>query len=98
VTVTISHCLTMLLDELREAGLANPLVERFTLAATWDDLCRLAGEATPEPVRAALGETPVAPSSERALAPPGAAQSNGGSSATHAGRREGCGDDGDNSD
>lgn len=68
--MTISHCLTMLLDELREAGLTNPLAERFTLAATWDDLCRLAGEERPELVCAALGEGLAAPrSADRTVKP-----------------------------
>lgn len=75
--MTISHCLTMLLDELREADIADPLAERFTLAATWDDLCRLAGEETPEPVRAALGAGLATPTSaDRASEPSTAARSN----------------------
>ena len=72
----IGHCLTMLLDELREAGVADPLAERFTLAATWDDLCRRAGEATPGPVRAALGEKiDTSRSADRASEPPTAERS-----------------------
>ncbi len=72
--MTISYCLTKLLDELREAGIANPLAERFTLAATWDDLCRLAGEETPEPVCATLGGGLATPgSADRAAEPPTAA-------------------------
>ncbi len=72
--MTIGHCLTMLLDELREAGIANPLTERFTLAATWDDLCRLAGEETPDSVGAALEEGFATPDqADLATEPPTAA-------------------------
>jgi hypothetical protein len=47
----IEQHMTLLVEELREAGLADPLAEIFTLAAVWDDLARLAGETPPPAVR-----------------------------------------------
>jgi hypothetical protein len=47
----IERHMTLLVEELREAGLADPLAETFTLAAVWDDLARLAGETPPPAVR-----------------------------------------------
>ena len=47
----IERHMTLLVEELREAGLADPLAEAFTLAALWDDLARLAGETPPPAVR-----------------------------------------------
>ncbi len=47
----IERHMTLLVEELREAGIADPLAETFTLAAIWDDLARLAGEPPPPAVR-----------------------------------------------
>ena len=47
----IERHMLLLVEELREAGLADPLAETFTLAAIWDDLARLAGETPPPAVR-----------------------------------------------
>jgi hypothetical protein len=50
----INHYLSLLTDELRAEGVADPLAHPFTLAALWDDLAALAGEAPPAPVRGYL--------------------------------------------
>lgn len=58
-TPTIGDLLAALVAELLEAegetGL-DPLVERLSLAAVWDDLCRLAGEPLPAFVRNHLAD------------------------------------------
>jgi hypothetical protein len=54
----VNGWMALLADELRDDGIPDPLGHSFTLAAVWDDLCRLAGEETPTPVRALL-EDPV---------------------------------------
>ena len=54
----INRYLSILIDELRAEGIADPLAQSFTLAALWDDLATLAGEAPPASVRGYLaGET-----------------------------------------
>ena len=47
----INQYLTLLVAELRENDIPDPLAQSFTLAAIWDDLCRLAGETPPSAVR-----------------------------------------------
>ena len=47
----INRLLPLLLDELHDEGLPDPLGASFTLAALWDDLARLAGETPPVAVR-----------------------------------------------
>jgi hypothetical protein len=47
----INQYLTLLVTELRENDVPDPLAQSFTLAAIWDDLCRLAGETPPPAVR-----------------------------------------------
>ena len=47
----INQYLTLLVNELRENDVPDPLAQSFTLAAIWDDLCRLAGETPPPAVR-----------------------------------------------
>jgi hypothetical protein len=58
--VTLNAIMAALVAELRAGGIPNPLGESFTLAAMWDDLARLAGEAPPAEV-AALFEAPITP-------------------------------------
>jgi hypothetical protein len=53
----INRITTQLVDELRADDVADPLRERLLLAAIWDDLCRLAGEALPARVRLALEDS-----------------------------------------
>ena len=50
----INQCMELLVEELRTDGVADPLAQGLLLAAVWDDLCRLAGEAVPADVRALL--------------------------------------------
>lgn len=50
----INRYMARLLDELRAGDMPDPLSERVLLAATWDDLCRLAGEVPPPDVRLVL--------------------------------------------
>lgn len=47
----INHYLSILTDELRAEGVADPLAQPFTLAALWDDLAAMAAEAPPAAVR-----------------------------------------------
>lgn len=47
----INRLMTLLLGELRDGGIADPLTASFTFAALWDDLARLAGETPPTAVR-----------------------------------------------
>ena len=50
----INRWMTLLVDELHDDGISGPLQQSFMLAAVWDDLCRIAGEAPPAGVRALL--------------------------------------------
>ena len=50
----INRYLTILLHELRAEGIDDPLAQSFTLAALWDDLATLAGDAPPASVRGFL--------------------------------------------
>lgn len=47
----INRLLTLLAEELRAEGIPDPLTGSFTLAAIWDDLCRLSDEIPPTAVR-----------------------------------------------
>ena len=47
----INRLMALLLEELRDGGIPDPLTESFTFAALWDDLARLAGETPPTAVR-----------------------------------------------
>ena len=47
----INRLMTLLLDELRDGGIPDPLTASCTFAALWDDLARLAGETPPTAVR-----------------------------------------------
>ena len=63
--MTINAACTQLLHELADDGLPDVLSTRFTFAALWGDLCRLAGEELPRDVAAVLdqpiGVVPVFP-------------------------------------
>ena len=52
--MTVSDALILLAAEMEDGGIPMPLSQRFTLAATAADLCRLAGEPVPAVVLAAL--------------------------------------------
>ena len=52
--MTITEALAVLTAEMEEGGIPLPLSQRFTLAATAADLCRIAGEPVPACVLAAL--------------------------------------------
>ncbi len=54
----INHHLTILVDQLRAEGIADPLAQSFTLAALWDDLAAIVGESPPAAVEAVLGGEP----------------------------------------
>lgn len=60
--MTIADALIALAAELAEGGVPLPLSQRFTLAATAADLCRIAGEPVPALVLAALDGPEHAPS------------------------------------
>ena len=44
--MTVNRAMALLLDELA-GDVPAPLTQSFSLAATWADLCRLAGEDVP---------------------------------------------------
>ncbi len=48
----INRHLSVLVDQLRAEGIADPLAQRFTLAALWDDLATIADESPPAAVGA----------------------------------------------
>ena len=52
--MTINQLMAALVAELAEGGVPDPLDQRFRLAFVFDDLCRIAGEALPAEVAAAL--------------------------------------------
>lgn len=52
----INALFAALAADLAAEGIPAPLSRRFTLAAVWCDLARLAGEAPPAHVRRAAGE------------------------------------------
>lgn len=54
----INQMMAALVAELIENEIPQPLSQRFTLAAVWDDLCRIAGEPLPRDVAAVL-DTPI---------------------------------------
>ncbi len=60
--MSVNALLLALVAELRDEGVPNPLNERFTLAAIWADLARLAGETVPPAIVLALdAPVPLAP-------------------------------------
>ena len=58
--VTVNALMRAFVAELAAEGVPNPLGQELTLAAVWDDLCRLAGEAPPPPVEHLLAGTAAA--------------------------------------
>jgi hypothetical protein len=67
----INRYLSALVDEMSAEGIADPLAQPFTLAALWDDLAALAGEAPPAPVReylAGVANDPASSLGERLAA------------------------------
>ncbi len=75
----INRHLSVLVDQLLAEGIGDPLAQRFTLAALWDDLATIADETPPTCVIAHLsGATPAdirarADDSNRAPQPQGSA-------------------------
>ena len=67
--MTINDCMAALVAELAEGEVPRPLDQRFTLAAIWQDLARLAGEELPAEV-AAVVEATVGLRIEPVLPPP----------------------------
>jgi hypothetical protein len=58
----VNALLLALVAELRAEDVPDPLNQRFTLAALWADLARLAGEAVPPAIVLALDDpVPLAP-------------------------------------
>ncbi len=53
--MTINDAMTALVAELTEGEIPMPLAQSFTLAAVWQDLARLAGEALPTEALAVVG-------------------------------------------
>ena len=58
--MTINALLLAFVAELRAEDVPDPLNQRFTLAALWADLARLAGETVPPAIVLAL-DAPVPP-------------------------------------
>ncbi len=71
--MSINRCMALLVNELRDDGIASPLHRSFTLAAVWDDLCRIAGEEPPAAVRALLEDVACCTRSTPGTPPPGSA-------------------------
>ncbi len=59
--MTVNALMTALLDELAAGDVPDALAQPLTLAAVWDDLARLNGEAVPRWVAVALGDAGRAP-------------------------------------
>ena len=59
--MTVNELMTALLDELAAGDVPDALAQPLTLAAVWDDLARLNGEAVPRWVALALGDASRAP-------------------------------------
>ena len=55
MTMSINDLMAALVAELEEGEVPQPLSQRFTLAAVWQDLARLAGEALPADALAVVG-------------------------------------------
>ncbi len=52
--MSLNDLMARLVAELADGDVPAPLTQRFTLANTWADLARLAGEPTPPAVAALL--------------------------------------------
>ena len=52
----INRWMAQLVDELATSGVPDPLTQAFSLSGIWDDLCRLAGERSPDQVRVLVGD------------------------------------------
>jgi hypothetical protein len=55
--MTINEAMALLVEELTEGEIPQPLSTRFTLAHIWADLARLAGEELPAAAIAVVGDT-----------------------------------------
>ena len=53
--MTINEAMALLVEELTEGEIPQPLSTRFTLATVWADLARLAGEELPAEALAVVG-------------------------------------------
>ena len=59
--MTVNELMTALIDELAAGDVPDVLAQPLTLAAVWDDLARLNGEAVPRWVALALDDAGRAP-------------------------------------
>ena len=68
----INRCMTMLVEQLHDDGVDDPLARPMLLAALWSDLCRLADEIPPAILNRYLGDdcepTPTPSPSGRTVA------------------------------
>ncbi len=55
--MTINEAMILLVAELAADDIPQPLSQRFTLAAIWQDLARLAGEELPAEALAVVGRS-----------------------------------------
>ena len=53
--MTLNALMTLLVAELEDGEIPQPLVQSFTLATVWADLARIAGEELPAAARAVVG-------------------------------------------
>ena len=53
--MSINDAMTLLVAELADGEVPQPLVQSFTLATVWQDLARLAGEELPADALAVVG-------------------------------------------
>jgi len=56
-TLVINQLMSALVAELAAEEIPQPLSQRFTLAAIWQDLARLAGEPLPAEAAAVVDDT-----------------------------------------
>jgi hypothetical protein len=52
----LNDCLTRMVDDLAREGIPEPLLQSFTLATVWYDLCIVAGEEPPLFIRTLIGD------------------------------------------
>jgi len=55
IPMSINDAMTLLVAELEDGEIPQPLAQSFTLATVWQDLARLAGEALPADASAVVG-------------------------------------------
>ncbi len=63
--MSVNYLLSALVAELEAGDVPDPCGQPFTLAAVWLDLARLAGEAPPAHIAAAVLDARITPATAR---------------------------------